>query len=89
MVLIKNKKKNLQYQKYFYIFVIYLYIMIIIDVTKEKSIESALRAYKQKVQKTKQIQKLRSRQEFTKPSVVKREEKLKAIYVQQIKNGLN
>jgi small subunit ribosomal protein S21 len=89
MVLIKNKKKNLQYQKYFYIFVIYLYTMIIIDLSKEKSIESALRAYKQKVQKTKQIQKLRGRQEFTKPSVIKREEKLKAIYVQQIKNGLN
>jgi small subunit ribosomal protein S21 len=63
--------------------------MIIIDVTKEKSIESALRTYKNKVQKTKQIQKLRSRQEFVKPSVTKRHEKLKAVYVQQIKNGLN
>jgi small subunit ribosomal protein S21 len=63
--------------------------MIIIDVTKEKTIESALRTYKNKVQKTKQIQKLRDRQTFTKPSVIKRTEKLKAIYVQQIKNGLN
>ena len=89
MVLLKNNKKNLQYQKYFYIFVIYLYIMIIIDLSKEKSIESALRTYKQKVQKTKQIQKLRERQEFTKPSVIKRNERLKAIYVEQIKNGLN
>ena len=68
---------------------IYLYIMIIIDVTKEKNIESALRAYKQKVQKTKQIQKLRARQEFVKPSVNKRKEVLKAIYVQQKKNGLS
>ena len=63
--------------------------MIIIDVTKEKSIESALRTYKNKVQKTKQIQGLRERQTFTKPSVTKRTEKLKAIYVQKIKNGLN
>jgi small subunit ribosomal protein S21 len=79
----------LQYQKYFYIFVKYLYHMIIIDVTKEKSIESALRTYKQKVQKTKQVQKLRERQEFVKPSVTRRKEVLKAVYVQQIKNGLN
>jgi small subunit ribosomal protein S21 len=63
--------------------------MIIIDLNNEKSIESALRTYKQKVQKTKQIQKLRERQEFVKPSVKKRTERLKAIYVQQIKNGLN
>jgi small subunit ribosomal protein S21 len=63
--------------------------MIIIDLTKEKSIESALRTYKSKVQKTKQIQKLRERQEFVKPSVIRRKEVLKAKYVQQIKNGLN
>ena len=62
--------------------------MIIVDITKEKSIESALRTYKSKVQKTKQIQILRERQEFTKPSVVKRKEKLKAIYSQKMKNGL-
>ena len=63
--------------------------MIIIDLTKEKNIESALRTYKQKVQKTKQIQKLRERQQFEKPSVTRRKEVLKAVYVQQIKNGLN
>jgi small subunit ribosomal protein S21 len=63
--------------------------MIIIDVTKEKNIESALRVYKNKVQKTKQVQSLRDRQVFTKPSVKKRTQKLKAIYIQQIKNGLN
>ena len=89
MVLINYKENILQFQKYFHIFVIYLYIMIIIDVTKDKNIESALRAYKQKVQKTKQIQKLRVRQEFVKPSVNKRKEVLKAIYVQQKKNGLS
>lgn len=63
--------------------------MIIIDVTKEKSIESALRSYKFKVQKLKQVQQLKERKEFVKPSVTKRKEKLKAVYVQQIKNGLN
>lgn len=63
--------------------------MIIIDLTKEKNIESALRTYKQKVQKTKQIQKLRERQQFVKPSVTRRKEVLKAVYVQQMKNGLS
>lgn len=63
--------------------------MLIIEIKNEKSIESALRTYKQKVQKTKQIQNLRERKEFVKPSVKKRDEKLKAIYVELKKNGLN
>ena len=63
--------------------------MIIIDLTKEKTIESALRTYKNRVQKTKQIQKLRERQQFVKPSVKKRTERLKAIYIEQKRNGLN
>jgi small subunit ribosomal protein S21 len=63
--------------------------MIIIDLSKERNLESALRTYKSKVQKTKQVQKLRARQQFVKPSVVRREEMLKAKYVQQMKNGLS
>jgi small subunit ribosomal protein S21 len=63
--------------------------MIIVDLSKEKSIESALRTYKSKVLKVKQVQKLRERQEFTKPSVTKRKEKLKAVYIQNKKNGLD
>jgi small subunit ribosomal protein S21 len=63
--------------------------MIIIDVTKEKNLESALRTYKHKVQKTKQIQKLKERKEYVKVSVKKRTEKLKAVYNQKVKNGLD
>ena len=63
--------------------------MIIIDVTKEKSLESALRTYKHKVQKVKQVQELRDRQVFVKPSVKKRTQKLKAVYIQQKRNGLS
>jgi small subunit ribosomal protein S21 len=63
--------------------------MIIIEVNKEKNIESALRSYKNKVQKSRQIQQLRERQTYVKPSVKKREQVLKAIYVQKLKNGLN
>jgi small subunit ribosomal protein S21 len=63
--------------------------MIIVDLSKEKSIETALRTYKHKVQKIKQIQELRGRQVFVKPSVKKRKEKLKAVYIQQKRNGLS
>ena len=63
--------------------------MIIVDLSKEKSIETALRTYKHKVQKVKQVQELRERQVFVKPSVKKRTEKLKAVYIQQKRNGLN
>jgi small subunit ribosomal protein S21 len=63
--------------------------MIIIDLSKEKSIETALRTYKHKVQKVKQVQELRDRQVFVKPSVKKRTQKLKAVYLQQKRNGLS
>ena len=58
--------------------------MIIIDVTKEKNLEVALKKYKYKVQKIKQNEKLRARQEFVKPSVQKRAKKLKAAYKQKL-----
>jgi len=58
--------------------------MIIVNVNKEKNLESALKKYKYKVQKTKQIEKLRKKQEYVKPSVEKRDKKLKAIYKQQL-----
>jgi small subunit ribosomal protein S21 len=63
--------------------------MIIVDLSKEKSIETALRTYKSKVQKVKQVQELRDRQVFVKPSVKKRTQKLKAVYIQQKRNGLS
>jgi small subunit ribosomal protein S21 len=76
-------------QKYiFNILKIYLLHMIIIELNKEKNLESALRTYKNKVQRTKQVQILKERQTYTKPSVKKRTEKLKAIYVEKMKNGL-
>mgnify|MGYP003336902919 FL=1 len=45
--------------------------MIIINV-KGGNIEGALKEYKKKVQSTKQIEQLRERQTYTKPSVTKR-----------------
>ena len=62
--------------------------MIIVDATKYGSIEQALKVYKNKVNKTKLINQLRERQNYTKPSVVRRKEVLDAIYKQQVINSL-
>ena len=61
--------------------------MKIVDVSKEKNLDLALKKYKYKVQKTKQTENLRERQSFIKPSIVKRSEKLKAVYKQQLMNN--
>ena len=60
--------------------------MIIITVKNASSIEQALKQYKFKVYKTKQTEKLRERQEFTKKSVKKRSQVNKAIYLQKKRN---
>jgi len=56
--------------------------MLLINVNG--NIEKALKELKRKVSKTKQLQTLRDRKEFTKPSVKKREIIKKAAYKQQI-----
>ena len=58
--------------------------MLIIPVKEGESIEKALKKYKKKYERTGVIKELRSRQKFTKPSVERREEKLKAIYKNQM-----
>lgn len=57
--------------------------MLIIKVTQKGGVEKALKEYKSKVIKTKQLKKLRDRQEFEKPSVKKRQQTMKAKYIQQ------
>jgi len=60
--------------------------MIIVPVKEGESIERALKKLKRKFEKTGVIKELRERQKFTKPSIKKRETKLKAIYVQQMQD---
>lgn len=62
--------------------------MLIIK-NKDKNIESALRQLKMKVQKIGMVQELRDRQEYMKPSVRRRNQVLKAIYVQKKKDSFN
>lgn len=59
--------------------------MLIIDV-KDGNIERALKAYKNKVKSVKQIEQLRDRKEFEKPSVSNRIKKQKAIRKEKLQN---
>ncbi len=54
--------------------------MIIVPVKEGENIERALKKLKRKFEKTGVVRELRERQKFTKPSVIKREQKIKAVY---------
>jgi small subunit ribosomal protein S21 len=58
--------------------------MIIVAVKEGESLEKALKKFKKKFEKTGVVRALRERQKFTKPSIRKRETRLKAIYRQQL-----
>jgi small subunit ribosomal protein S21 len=62
--------------------------MIIVPVKEGESIDKALKKLKRKFEKTGVVKELRERQKFTKPSIVDREARLKAIYVQQLRENL-
>ena len=58
--------------------------MIVVPVKEGENIEKALKKFKRKFEKTGVIKELRSRQAFEKPSVVKRQQMMRAIYVQKL-----
>ena len=60
--------------------------MIIVPVKEGENIDRALKKYKRKFEKTGVVRELRERQKFTKPSVKNREARLKAIYIQQLRD---
>lgn len=59
--------------------------MLIIPVKEGESIERALKKYKKKYDKTRVVKELRVRQNFTKDSVLRREEVKKAVYIQKLR----
>jgi small subunit ribosomal protein S21 len=59
--------------------------MIIVPVKDGESIEKSLKKFKKKIEKTGLIKELRSRQKFTKPSVKFRETKIRAVYIQSLR----
>jgi len=61
--------------------------MIIIPVKEGENIDRALKRFKRKFEKTGAMRALREGQRYVKPSVRRREQKLKAIYIQQLRQA--
>jgi small subunit ribosomal protein S21 len=58
--------------------------MIIVPIKEGENIDRALKKFKRKFEKTGVVKELRSRQAFTKPSIKRREQVIKAVYKQQL-----
>jgi small subunit ribosomal protein S21 len=63
------------------------YFMLIVEIKNGESIDQALKRFKRKFQQTQTLKELRTRREFTKPSITKRAEYLKAVYKEQKKRA--
>lgn len=61
--------------------------MLVIPVKEGENIERALKKYKKKFDRTKVVRQLRARKQFTKPSVLRREEVKKAAYIQTLREN--
>ncbi len=57
--------------------------MLIISIKENESIDKALKRFKKKFEKTGVLKQLRSRTAFTKPSVRRRTEMIKAAYIEK------
>ncbi|MAT90886.1 MAG: 30S ribosomal protein S21 [Flavobacteriaceae bacterium] len=60
--------------------------MLIIPVKDGENIDRALKRFKRKFDRTGTMRQLRSRQQFTKPSVKRRKEVEKAKYIQHLRD---
>ena len=58
--------------------------MIVVSVKEGENIERALKRFKRKFERTGVVKELRARQQFDKPSVLKRLAKERAVYVQKL-----
>jgi small subunit ribosomal protein S21 len=61
--------------------------MLIIDTRESESLDRALKKYKKKFEKAGILRELRARQSFTKKSIRRRSEVLKAAYVQTMRRS--
>ena len=59
--------------------------MLHIPVKEGESIERALKKYKKKFERTGVLKELRARKEYTKKSIVRRQQVIKAEYVEKLK----
>ncbi len=60
--------------------------MIVVNVKENESIEKALKRFKKKFDRTGTIRELRARQYFEKPSITKRNQRIKAAYKQRLQD---
>jgi len=60
--------------------------MLIIPVKEGENIDRALKRFKRKFDRTGTMRQLRRRQQFTKPSVIRRQEIKKAQYIQTLRD---
>ena len=61
--------------------------MLIIDARESESLDRALKGFKKKFEKAGTIKQLRARQAFILPSVKRRTEIKKAVYIEQLRRG--
>jgi len=61
--------------------------MLIIPVKEGENIERAIKKYKKKFEKTKVMRELRERKQFIKPSISRRQEKIRAAYKQRMRSA--
>lgn len=63
--------------------------MIVVNVKENESIDKALKRFKKKFEKTGVLREVRSRQHFTKPSVRRRDQIIRASYIQRLRDKEN
>lgn len=63
--------------------------MLIINIKDNESIDRVLKQYKNKFRSSGQMKELRRRKHFTKPSVERRAEVLKAVYIEETYGAAN
>ena len=63
--------------------------MLIVEVKDGEAIDKVLKKYKKKFEKAGTLQELRRRKNFTKPSVMRRTEVLKAVYKEEMYGNKN
>ncbi len=79
--MVKNPDANVKQLNY------YINSMIIVPVKDGENIERALKKFKRKFEKTGVVKELRARQQYDKPSVLKRLKMEHAVYVQQLRQN--
>ncbi len=61
--------------------------MLVVQLKEGDTLEKALKKFKKKFEKTGVIKELRDRQKFTKKSVRRRQQRIRAVYVNKLHTG--